>query len=357
MEGPIIDPLVSIIIVNFNGAKFLHSCLEAVWQCDHLDFEVIVVDNGSTDSSCDLLRHLEEQHSNLKAIFLPENLGPSAARNQGARVAKGMYFAFLDNDTRPQPGWLTSAVRTLSENSRRGACQCKLLLEDTDGIIDCVGEYLGQNGFLVQAAIAGQERDMGQHDQVKSILAAKSAGMVVTREAFVAAGGFDDDYFMYLEDTDLCWRIWLSGFQVITAPNSVVHHHFGTSSIILPDRINFLVKYYGCRNYVLTILKNAGPGLLFRLLPTHILLWIGLAFYHVSRGQVRSAKWILQALFWIGSHPRIVFAKRKKAQSLRRVSDKAFIPGVFRRQPLRYYLAKIGPARAVGNTLGWDKGT
>jgi GT2 family glycosyltransferase len=349
-------PLVSIIIVNFNGARFLESCLEAVWQCDHVDFEVIVIDNGSTDNSCDLLRTLGSQHGNLKTIFLPENRGPSAARNYGAKAARGMYYAFLDNDTRPQIGWLSSALKTLSDDTRRGACQCKLLLADTDGIIDSVGEYLGQHGFLVQAAIAGQEHDLGQHDQVRPILAAKSAAMVVTREAFVAAGGFDEDFFIYLEDTDLCWRIWLSGFQVITAPTSVVHHHFGTTSIIIPDRINFLVKYYGCRNYVLTILKNAGPGLLLRLLPTHIMLWIGLAFYHLSRGQVESAQWILRALLWIGSHPRIVLAKRKRAQSHRRVSDEAFIPSVFRHRPFGYYLARISPARPVGNTLGWDKG-
>src|SRR3990172_5378274 len=160
----------------------------------------------------------------------------------------------------------------------------------------------------------------------------------------------------FFNDTATTEIYTLSLHDALPISTSVVHHHSGTSSIIIPDRINFLVKYYGCRNYVLTILKNAGPGLLFRLLPTHIMLWIGLAVYHASRGQVRSAQWILQALFWIGSHPRIVFAKRKKAQRVRRVSDKAFIPSVLLFRPFGYYLAKTSPARAIGNTLGWDKG-
>tara|TARA_B100000315_G_C14499515_1_gene551652 strand:+ start:544 stop:1032 length:489 start_codon:yes stop_codon:yes gene_type:complete len=145
--------------------------------------------------------------------------------------------------------------------------------------IDYVGEYIGTNGFLVQVAPAGT-KDEGQFDKQYPILAAKSAGMFIKREAFDVAGGFDEDYFIYVEETDLGWRTWLAGYTVVFAPKCKVYHKFGTSSVILGKHKNdYNSKFHGTKNYILTFLKNLNFFYLVRILPVHIFLWLGLAWF------------------------------------------------------------------------------
>lgn len=198
------EPLVSVVIVNYNGRGFLRACVESVLNCDYPDFEVIVVDNGSNDGSCEFVENISRSNSNVKLIRNKNNLGPSAARNQGIEIAEGKYIAFLDNDTRVDPLWLKTAIIFFQSDPKIGACQCKLLLDSSDSVIDCVGEYLGQNGFLVQVVISGEEKDIGQYDHIGEIFAAKSAGMIARKSVLDKIGGFDEDYFIYVEESDVC---------------------------------------------------------------------------------------------------------------------------------------------------------
>ena len=191
-------PFVSVVIVNYNGKEFLRDCLESVLNCNYANLEVIVVDNGSKDGSCGFVESVSLSGHNVRLIRNERNLGPSAARNQGIEIARGKYIAFLDNDTRVDPLWLRAAINSFESDPEIGACQCKLLLDGSDSVIDCVGEYLGHNGFLVQVVIPGQEKDVGQYDQIGEIFVAKSAGMIARKDILIAIGKFDGDYFIYV---------------------------------------------------------------------------------------------------------------------------------------------------------------
>lgn len=135
-------PLVSVVIVNYNGKVFLQPCLESVLHCDYPNFEVIVVDNGSTDGSCEFVEKTSQSNPNVKLIRNEDNLGPSAARNQGIGVAEGKYIAFLDNDTSVAPLWLRVAINSFELDPQIGACQCKLLLDGSDSVIDGVKYFV-----------------------------------------------------------------------------------------------------------------------------------------------------------------------------------------------------------------------
>lgn len=348
-------PLVSVVIVNYNGKQYLEDCLKTVFQNTYPNYEVIVVDNGSSDGSIQHIRELFSKYLNLRIIENEHNFGPAYARNAGIRAAWGKYVAFLDNDTKVHPSWLTESIKVFESDTNIGACQCKLLLDNIDNIIDCAGEYLGQYGFLVQEVISGEEADKGQYDEVREILAAKSAGMIARRDILNKISGFDNDFFIYMEETDLCWRIWLQGYKVILIPNSIVYHKFGTSSVVLPEKINYLVKFHGTKNYISTLIKNLEFKNLLKILPIHIVMWLGIAFVFLLKRKFKSTKWILRGILWNFTNYKNITEKRKIIQKQRVVKDEEIFPKILRKRNFGYFIEKLRRRRKVGLAKGWDK--
>ncbi len=345
-------PPVSIVIVNYNGKEYLAKCLKAVLGNQYPDFEVIVCDNGSRDGSGDYVLNLAKKHPNLTLVSLGKNFGPSLARNEGVKKAQGKYLAFLDNDTKPEKDWLFSPVEEMEHDSSIGACQCKLLLMNEPQKLDYAGDYLSQLGLLIQR-VPGGEVDRGQADEKAEILSAKSAAMVMRREAFDRAGGFDPDYFIYVEETDLAWRVWLAGWRIIFTPDSRVYHEFGTSTVILGNFQQYLNKFHAPKNYLMTLYKNLGFFWLVRILPIHLLLWFGVAFWFLLKKQPRLARYILSGIGWfILNLPRKTIA-RWKIQRSRTISDRELMPKIMRYQPLSYFLGKLQKVHTIGKTTSF----
>lgn len=344
---PVVLGRVSVIIVNYNGYEYVKRCIDAVAANIYPDYEIIVVDNGSTDSSVDKLQ-IDFSNLGIRFIELQTNLGPSAARNRAGRIATGEFFAFLDNDTTPDGDWLVAPISRMKADPTIGAVQCRLMLLQEPTKFDYVGDYLGSYGFLMQSVGAGEE-DVGQADSEAVILSAKSAGMVVRRSAFCEAGGFDDDYFIYVEETDLGLRLWLMGYRAIYVPESRVLHEFGTSSIILGSHQNVLAKFHGPKNYVLTLLKNLETRTLLHVLPRHLALWCGYAVLNLSKRRRHSAGLILAGLWWNVIHLPSTLRKRKLIQSKRRINDRAILGVVGRKDSLRALYIKATASTSVGN--------
>jgi len=320
----------------------------------NLRFEVIIVDNGSSDQSWSFIKDIVNSNPNVKAIRNLTNAGPSIARNQAIKISLGKYVAFLDNDTRVHPAWLNNAVRTFEFDPKIGACQCKLLLDNAENRIDCIGEYMSQYGFLVQLVNPG-DADNEKYNKVVEILSAKSAGMIVRKDVLDKVGGFDEDFFIYMEETDLCWRIWLQGYVVVLIPNSIVYHKFGTSSAILPQKINYLVKFHGTKNYVCTLIKNLDFKNLFEILPLHIIMWFGIATVFLFKKQFKSTKWIILGILWNFANYKKLINKRRAVQQKRVVKDKDLYPKIMRRKNFWYFVRKLETKKKTGNASGWDK--
>lgn len=345
-------PLVSVVIVNYNGKKYLKNCLEGIFANNYSDYEVIVCDNGSIDDSKEYVRGLSLKHKNLFLVALDKNYGPSFARNKGVEKSKGKYIAFLDNDTKPEKDWLKEPILEMEKDLKIGACQCKLLLMNEPEKLDYAGDYLSQFGLLVQR-VPGGEIDRGQIDQKVEILSAKSAAMVIRRKAFEEAGGFDPDYFIYVEETDLAWRVWLKGYKIIFIPNSRVYHEFGTSNEIMGNFQQFLNKFHAPKNYLMTLYKNLGTLNLIKILPVHFFLWVGVAFWFLVKKQPKLSWYVFSGLFWFLIHLPQNTLKRIRIQSTRRISDKKLIPIIMKRQSLTYFLEKLNKIHKIGKTTSF----
>lgn len=338
------NPLFSIIIVNMNGKRYLERCLASVLSNNYPHYEVIIVDNGSTDGSIPYIKTKFAQYMHkIRIVALDKNYGPAKARNEGVKISRAEYLGFLDNDTRVDKNWIRAAKKCLSSNQKIGIVQCKLMLMRERRKIDYLGEYLGNFGFLVSVAEHG-ELDKGQYRQQTRILAAKSAGMFIKKKSFEKIGGFDEDYFIFVEETDLGWRGWLAGYEVVFCPDSVVYHHFSASKEIFNQEFNnFLVRFHGTKNYILTLYKNLELKNLLLILPVHVFLWFCLAGYLTLSGDISPAVYILRAIAWNIINLRRNTLKRWAIQKTRQITDDQLFEtfGLMKKRNLGYWMEKF----------------
>lgn len=346
---------LAVIIVNYNGYKYTKRCIHSVLKSNFKNLDLVIVDNGSTDSSYEKLTLDFKNFRQVKIIKLKKNFGPAYARNIGVKKTKSLAICFLDNDTEVDKKWAEEPIELFESNPKVGVIQSKLLLMNDPKRIDYVGEYVGQNGFLVQVAEA-LTLDDGKFDSKIEILAAKSAGMFIRRKTFDKVGGFDDDYFIYVEETDLGWRSCLAGFSSIFVPSSRVLHEFGTSSLILGASKNeYNAKFHGCKNYILTNFKNLSTLNLVRILPLHIGLWFGLSLFLLAKGKLKAFFWINKGIFWNLVNLNSSIKKRRLVQKSRVVSDSDLFEKLMKKKDFKYYLSKAVVKKSIGNAQGFIK--
>lgn len=334
------NPLTSVIIVNHNGIEFVDACLRSVLNNNYSNFEVIFVDNASTDGSLEYVKNTFGNSNRLRYVENPGSFGPAVGRNRGIAVAKGEYIAFLDNDTEVDQSWLTELIKVLTCDLSVGAAQSKLLRTEPRDIFDYAGDYLTPFGFLSERARSA--KDTGQFDYITDIFSAKSAASIIRRDVLDKTGGFDEDYYMYLEETDLCWRVWLAGYRVVFIPKSIVYHAYGTKKK-MQDKYypNYIIRYCGCRNYMTTLIKNPGLKNLIKILPLQLLSLTTLSIMFMIRGKFKDAFWVIKAVFW--NFINIIFLLKKRnfiQRKIRKVKDSEFMDRIMSSRPLSYYLGK-----------------
>lgn len=287
-------PLVSIIIANYNEKEYLENCLRSILEnTGDIDYEVIVVDNESSDGSVELVKQLSSRDSRIKVVTLKKNIGYSSAINIGYRNSRGDLIALLSNDTRVTPGWLASLIQTLNNDKGIGCVQSKLLLMDYPSLIDSVGHILDPLGFLRPKGY--MELDQGQFDNYDNICVVQVVACLLKRSVIEKIGLFDDDYFIMHEDTDLSLRLHMGEYKIILAPNSIVYHkRLLTISKMAPESIVYLTR----RNSLMTILKNYEAKNLIRYMPLVILTYLGMGVWYMTRCEVYNFRSLFRAILW-----------------------------------------------------------
>jgi GT2 family glycosyltransferase len=333
--------LVSVVIINYNGKKFLRDCFSSLLRSAYEPFEVIFVDNASTDGS---VRYVEEnfKDSRVRIIKNALNAGVPAGRNIGFQQAHGDYVVFLDNDAEVDKFWLKELTAVFESDPKIAVAQCKLLNMVERRKFDHAGDYLTPFGFLYERS--HQRLDRGQFDRVEDIFNAKGAATMIRSSVFRQLGMYDDSYFMYLEETDFCFRAWLAGYRVVFAPRAVAWHAFNTPlKETAKHYSNFVVRFYGSRNYITTHIKNLSLGYLLRILPVHVLGWFVLSVVFLLKGKFKDSFWILKGMFWNLSHLPEILKKRFHVQkNIRKVNDASFLSRVMVNRPLTFYFKKAG---------------
>jgi len=247
-------PEVSVIVVNHNGKKYLEDCFSSLLEMDYPRelLEYILVDNGSTDES---INYMESKFPFVRILSNSQNRGFAEANNQGAKAAKGEVLALLNNDMKVHPFWLKTLIDKFLQSSEDLACVSSKILNYDGDKIDFIGGGFTPFGtsFQVDFGKPVKQMDADSQDEEKELLFACGGAMAIKREIYLESGGFDEDYFAFLEDVDLGWRLRIMGYKVVYEPKSIAFHKHGSTAKRIPShQLEFMFE----RNRLRTIIKN-----------------------------------------------------------------------------------------------------
>ncbi|MBP9000730.1 MAG: glycosyltransferase family 2 protein [Lachnospiraceae bacterium] len=239
--------LTSVVIPNYNGIRYLKNCLLSLQKCEGEDFEVIVVDNGSTDGS-DLLP--DSLKLNVRLIKLNENTGFAHAVNVGIREAKGEYVILLNNDTEVESGFVRKLTEALKKNRKAFSASAMMVDMNNREVLDGAGDYYCALGW---AFAYGKGKKTEECDKSRKIFSSCAGACIYDKAKLEITGLFDELHFAYLEDVDLGYRARIAGFDNIYEPAAVVYH---AGSGFSGSRYNEFKIKLSSRNSVYLILKN-----------------------------------------------------------------------------------------------------
>lgn len=304
------EPLVSVIIPNWNGEKLLPLCLDSLRRQTYPRLEVIVADNGSTDGSLALLaRH----YSEVRAIALPENRGYAGGVNAGFRVAVGQVLVAFNNDAEADPRWLEELVAALDRHPEAGMVTSRVRLFDRRDHLHTAGDFYGLDGIPGNRGVWGP--DGPAYDEERWVFGAAGVAAAYRRAVLDEIGLLDEDFGSYLEDVDLSWRAQLAGYRCIYAPRAIVYHMVsatggGSTASFFVGRNTILVIV---KDYPSSLLRRYWPAVLraqFRISVEALRAWRGAAARARLRGQLAALRHL----------PRLLH-QRRAVQHTRRVSD------------------------------------
>ena len=304
--------MFSIIVLNWNGAKWLAPCLKSIQAQTFSSYEVLLADNGSTDESIETAVVI---HRPIMLATFSRNLGYTGANNLASKMARGTWLIFLNNDTKLAPDFLEQLVDALVR--RPGAHILVPTISDYDG--ETKGEYhftLDILGYPTQALTGDPFWGHG-------------CSLTVRHDIFTSLGGFDNDYFIFFEETDFCWRAQITGHDIVGVPSAVVRHFgggtVGDGSVVNGRSVTSANRrYLSERNRLSNLLKNYGNTTLMVSLIIYLLM-TGCAI--VALASVRQwalVRAYLKAFVWHIRNWRNTWRKRQFVQSLR-VRDDLFV--------------------------------
>ncbi len=300
----------SIIIPHFNGKQHLDDCLHSLRQQTFTDFEVLLVDNGSTDGS---QAYVRQQFPEVRLLELGRNLGFTGACNAGWQAARGEFIILLNNDTEADPNWLAEVMGGFGRYPQAGAIASKMLLFDKRDHFHTAGDYVRLDGIPGNRGV--WQQDVGQYDQEEVVFSACGGAAAYRRQLLDEIGFLDDDFFFSCEDVDMGWRANLAGWQTVYMPTAVIYHKLKATGG------SVIGSYYDGRNFLYLIWKNYPTSLLRRygwlvvkaqlgITADALRAWRGEAARARLRGQLAG----LWGLFKM-------WPKRRHIQANRRIND------------------------------------
>lgn len=308
-KGQSSSPRVTVAIPNWNGARYLPACLDSLRRQTFRDFEIVVVDNGSTDES---LRIMSESYPEVSLVLWHENRGVAAAFNESVRQCRGELLALLNNDMEVDANWLAAMVQALDGDSSAGAAASKILFIDRH-TINSAGDFYGRDGVPGNRGV--HELDRGQYDQPDYVFGASGGASVFRRTLFDDLGLFDEQLVSYLEDVDWAWRMQLAGYRCLYVPAAVAYH-WGSAT-----GGGELASYYCGRNFIHVLCKNLPGPLLRKHWRAIVSRELGLAVEALRHGREPAARARLAGqAAGIRSIPAAL-RQRKSTMSIKRVSD------------------------------------
>lgn len=310
-------PRVSIVVVNTNERHHLQRLLPSLFAQEYPDYEVLIVDNVSTDGS---LEYVAEHFPQARIIRNSNNLGYAGANNVGFQHATGDFVAVLNPDTRVEPEWLNELINALQQDATAGLATPKILLMDDAERINTCGNEITYAGLTV---CRGLDQPATSYNKQEVVPAVSGAAFVIRKSLLDEIGGFDEDFFIYYEETDLSLRARLAGYTSLYVPTSIVYHEYAF-------RFSTRKGFWQERNRYYSLLKTLRWRTFLALLPALLLGELISWGYVTLRGPSHMVS-KLRAYAWVIKHWRHIRTARNRVQQLRRVRDRQILDGLSHR--------------------------
>ncbi|MFN8526985.1 MAG: glycosyltransferase family 2 protein [Anaerolineae bacterium] len=302
--------LLSVVIPNWNGAKFLPTCLDALERQTYPNLQIIIADNDSHDGSQELIR---TRYPRVQLVQIPVNRGFTGACNAGIWFARGEYVALLNNDTEVDEGWAAAVVDVFDRYPDVGAVASKMMLFDKRDHIHTAGDFFTTSGRPGNRGV--WQKDEGQFNVEETVFSACGGSSVYRRTLLDQIGILDDDFFFSGEDVDLGWRAQLAGWRCLYTPHAVVYHHLSATGG------GVTASFHDGRNLLYILIKNI-PAAIWRTHGSDILqTQITLAAEAIRAWRGKAARARLRGMLaGLLSMPQ-AWRKRATLQAARRADD------------------------------------
>lgn len=290
-------PRVSVVIITYNSKDDLQECIPAILNQDYPDFEVIVVDNASNDGTVGFVR---DNYPDLCVIQNKANYGAAKGYNMGINASKGKYVALINPDTKVGKSWLFELVRPMEEDDNLAACQSRVLLYYKPDTINTEGNDVNYLGFTW---CRNYGKPNIENTKIEETLGLSTCSIIFRKEVFDEVGLFDEDFFMYLDDTDIGLRIYMKGYKVVCNPKSLVWHKY----VFKPNKKKM---YFLERNRLVMLLKIYDNVGLLRIIPALAFVELGIITLSIFQGWFKEK---IQSYAWIIRNWKLVKYKRQNA--------------------------------------------
>ena len=272
--SPNTGPAISVIIVSYESGPTLERCLAALGAQTFTDFEILLVDNASTDGAPQAAAAADPT---IRFLQPGANLGFAAGNNLAARQARGRWLVLLNPDAYPKPDWLAALIDGTERHPDVRCFTSLQMVADEPGLMDGAGDVMTSAGIPFRG---GYRRKRPADLREGEVFSACGAATLIDRDLFLGLGGFDERFFCYCEDVDLGYRLRLAGEATLLLPAAVVEHVGSASTGVRSD----FAIFHGSRNRIWTFIKNTPPLLLWLTTPLHVAVTAGLLLLHWRRG-------------------------------------------------------------------------
>ncbi|MDA3906611.1 MAG: glycosyltransferase family 2 protein [Bacteroidales bacterium] len=307
----------AIVILNWNGRKYLHDFLPFVIKFKPDSAKIYVADNASSDDSIELMN---THFPNVELIKLKENHGFAKGYNEALKQIEAKYYVLLNSDIEVTENWIESLIDYLENNPEVAACQPKIKSWHNREKFEYAGAGGGYIDYLGYPFCRGRifnetEKDIGQYDDIQEVFWASGACLFVKADVFHKIGGFDNDFFAHMEEIDFCWRAKNQGYSIVYNPESTVYHIGGGT---LPKN-NSHKTYLNFKNNFCLLYKNLPQNRLFSTFFYRMLLDGIAAFKFLIDGSFKDSRAVFEAhLYFYKNISKL--AKKRKALSQNQVS-------------------------------------
>lgn len=324
------NPFVSIILVNWNGLQYIKDCLKSLQKTTYKRYEIIFVDNDSTDGS---VAYVLGHYKNIKIVQNQTNRGFAGGHDAALKIAKGKAILLLNIDTYVDAKFLETLVCRLYSHPTIGVVGPKVLLSDDTHKIDSIGAFYLTNGLLYHY---GREKDerLPIYNRPMEIFTTKGVCMLIKKEVIEKIGLFDPEYFAYFEETDFCMRTWMAGWRIVYEPEARIYHKGGHASSRLPSAI---IQYHAFKNVFATYLKNLSFVYLIPALLGLLSIYGAGSIFYLLKGNGSVMVAFFRGIWWNIIHAPEIFKKRQRLFQLRTVSDRDYLSHLTYSVKIQYY--------------------